>query len=111
ARANVALEKRLRHGISRSPEELKEGVPERGLGEAPLERVARVAPRGVTRQSSGLFHSQHVLQLAKLIRLETTPRLEAFAEREEFEGRHRLEHVDLRDHHLENREHAFQRMQ
>jgi hypothetical protein len=47
---------------------------------------------------------EHRLDLPELRRLEAARRLQAVAEPEELAGRHRLQHVDLGDGHLEDRE-------
>src|SRR5206468_1897866 len=44
------------------------------------------------------------------IGLKPARRLQPFAKAEELERRHRLEDVELRYHHLQNRENAFQRV-
>jgi hypothetical protein len=66
-------------------------------------------PGRVAIERGGRLPSERELQLAELERLEATPRLEPAAKRQELERRHGLEHVDLRHHDLEDREHALQR--
>ena len=50
------------------------------------------------------------LERAELVGLEATARLEPVAEGEELERRHRLEDVELGDEHLEDGEHALERV-
>src|SRR5262245_32131254 len=56
------------------------------------------------------LQAEHELDLAELIRLKTASRLEPLAECQEFERRHRLEDIQLRDHDLHNRKDSFQRV-
>ena len=70
-----------------------------------------LAARGVPLGRTRLLASQQKLQLAELERLEAAPRLQPVAKREELERRHRLQHVNLRHDHLEDREHALERVQ
>ena len=62
-------------------------------------------------EQPALTPPEHRFELAELRRLEAARRLEAIAEAEELTRRHRLEHVDLGDGHLEDRAHPPQRVQ
>src|SRR6188472_1997363 len=57
-----------------------------------------------------MLRPQDELYLPELIGLETAGRLEASAERQELERRHRLEDVELRHQHLEDRQDALERV-
>jgi hypothetical protein len=48
--------------------------------------------------------------LAELIRLKPAGRFEPLAERQELERRHRLENIELRDEHFEDRQNPLQRV-
>ena len=54
--------------------------------------------------------AQHELELPELIGLESARRFEPLAKRQELERRHRLEDVELRDQHLEDRQDALERV-
>ena len=67
-----------------------------------------LAARRVAVERRLSLEAEQELQLAELERLESASRLEALAEREELERGHGLEHVDLGDRHLEDREDALE---
>ena len=66
----------------------------------------RVGVVGV--QRARVAAAEQRLELAELRRLEAAGGLEPIAEGLELARRHRLQHVDLRDHRLEDREHALE---
>jgi hypothetical protein len=89
---------------------MQERIPDRGPLEALMEPAARGIVLRIVRHSGRALLAERKLEGAELKRLETTAGLEAIAEREELERRHRLEDVELRDEYLQDGEHALQRV-
>ena len=107
----VAGEQRPRDAIAVLGQAGEEGIPERGLCVTGLESPPlRTFPWIAVDRLAALL-AQHELQLAELKRLKAAAGLEAVAERQELEWRHRLEDVDLGDQHLEDREDALEGVQ
>src|SRR2546430_16943753 len=88
---------------------MQERIPQRGLGKARLDALAVRTAFRIPLERWAAFLPQRELDLPKLMRLEAAPRLEPIAEREEVEWRHRLEHIDLRDQRLQDRENPLER--
>jgi hypothetical protein len=76
------------------------GVPQRGLRPATLERRPRAGPLAKAVDGRPRLEPQDELELAELVRLEPAGRLEPVPEAQKLERRHRLQNVELRHHHL-----------
>ena len=107
---DVTHERRGGHGIALARQVAEKCVPERVLPEARLERRPGAAPGREPLDGRARLPSQRELELTELIRLKPARRFETFAKGQEFERRHRLEDVELRDEHLEDGEHPLQRV-
>ena len=94
------------------------------LGEVPQERIPyrrrglgvfdRPSARPTLRlrlQRGRVAQTEHRLDRAEARRLEPRRGVEPIAEGEELEGRHRLEHVDLRDQRLEDLQDAVEQVE
>jgi hypothetical protein len=106
-RGRIAIELIGRHLVPLAGQVAEERVPQRGLGPAPLQRRTAGALRRA-RNGPAVLDPQLELELAELVRLETAPLLEPLAKGHELERRHRLEDVELRDQHLQDREHPLE---
>ena len=67
-------------------------------------------PSGKRAIAASRLRAEQELDLAELVRLKPARRLEPGAEGQELERRHRLEDVELRDHHLQDRQDPLQRV-
>src|SRR6185295_11463062 len=106
----VALEERRRHLVVLAREVAEERVPQRRRAIAAFERGAGAAALRKTVQRLLRLHPQRELDLPELIGLEAARRVEPLAEGQELERRHRLEDVELRHHHLQDRQDPLQRV-
>src|SRR5690606_9168383 len=97
--------------VAAAREVVEERVPDRGATVPLLQQPARRAVLRVVSDRALPLPPERELERAELEGLEPAAGLEAVAEREELERRHGLEHVDLRDQHLEDGEHALERVQ
>ena len=107
---HVALELVGRHGVALALQALEEGIPHGGLVVALSEPfqgrlVLRVAGDGPL-----ALGAQRELELAELMGLEAAGFLEPLPESEELDRRHRLQDVQLRDEHLQDREDPLHRV-
>ena len=73
-------------------------------------RSRAALPAGWCVEHGRIAAAEHRLELAELRRLEPARRVEPVAEAGELARRHRLQHVDLGDDHLEDRQHPPQRV-
>ena len=89
----------------------EERVEQRRAGHGGLDSPAGVAALGVVGEHVAVAPAEHRLELPELGGLEAAGGVEPAPEAEELAGRHRLQDVDLRDGHLEDREHAPQGVQ
>src|SRR5512138_2597279 len=89
---------------------MQEGIPQRRFDESPLQGESAAAARRKPFDRLAALGAEHELDLAELIGLKTAGRLEPGAERLEFERRHRLEDVELRDQHFQDSEDALHRV-
>ena len=88
----------------------QERVPHGRLLITPLQRGPRAAPLWKAAKGCSRLHAEQELDLPELVGLKTARRFEPLAEGEEFERRHRLEDVQLRDHDLEDGQDPLQRV-
>src|SRR5204862_7039277 len=105
---HVAAETGWWNVVTLAQEVVEEGIPQRRRAVAALQRDARAA--ALREPTKGLlrFHSEHELELPELVRLKAAGGVEPFAEAEELERRHGFQDVELRHHHLQDREDALQ---
>ena len=68
------------------------------------------ASLGEARERAFVLRAEHELDLPELVRLKSARGLETRTERQELERRHRLEDVELRDQHLEDRQNPLERV-
>ena len=68
------------------------------------------AALGKTRERAFVLRAEQELDLPELVRLKSARGLETRAKRQELERRHRLEDVELRHHHLEDRQDPLERV-
>src|SRR5438105_3333748 len=104
--AGIALQQRLRHRILVGREIVKERIPQRRLAEPPLDALPVLTAFRISLERGPPLFAEYELDLAKLMRLKAAARLQPVTKRQEVERRDRLEHIDLRDQGLENRQNA-----
>src|SRR5207247_10624064 len=75
----------------------------------PLYALAVLATLRIPLERRPAFLAEDEFDLAELMRLKAAARFQPVAERQEIERCDRLEHVDLRDQSLQNRENALER--
>src|SRR2546427_5524342 len=88
---------------------MQKRIPQRGLPKPRLHALAVRTALWVPLERRPTFFAEHEFDLAKLMGLKAAPRFEPIAEREEVERRHRLEHIDLRDQRLQDRQNPLER--
>src|SRR5438874_5979631 len=94
---HVTAEQRCRNRVTVGSEIMQERIPQRGLRKPRLDTLPVRTALGIALEGRPALFAQHEFDLAKLMGLKATARLEAIAEREKIERRHRLEHIDLCD--------------
>src|SRR5690606_23132373 len=106
----VALQLRHWHRMTAPGEVVEECIPHGASGVAFFEPVTRIRALWVVVDCVAPLLAERELDAAELERLKSAAGLETVAEREELERRHRLEDVELRDEHLQNCQHALERV-
>src|SRR5262249_38185261 len=106
---DIAFELLSRHGNAVDDEMSEERVPQRTGRQTLFESLPSFTPNRIPFERFGVLPSQRELELAELVRLEPASRLQAVAEGKEFERRHRLENIELSNHHLEDRQDPLER--
>src|SRR5947208_5251533 len=88
---------------------MEERIPQGRLAEPPLDALPVLTAFWIALKRGPSLFAENELDLAKLMRLKAAARLQPVTKRQEVEGRDRLEHIDLRDQGLENRQNALER--
>ena len=109
-RDHVAGEQRRRHAVFLARQIPQKAIPQRRLVIAALERHARAAALRKALDRLLGFHAEQEFDLPELIGLKPARRFQPQPEAEELERRHGFQDVELRDHHLENRQDPLERV-
>src|SRR5437773_7940879 len=107
---HLPIEMRLWNGIMLAREIAQKRIPQRRLAMPALERGPRAAALRETPDRLLRLHTEQKLDLPELVRLITAGRIEPLAKAQELERRHRFQDIELRDHDLQDRQDALQRV-
>src|ERR671935_1705977 len=101
---------RGRNSIPLARQVVQKRIPERRCTKPPRQRFARAAALRKTLDRALALGAKHEFDLPELIGLKSACGLEPRTETQKFEWGHRFEDIELRHHHLEDGEDAFQRV-